>query len=113
MSDQRESKPRSAAQRRILRGRRKVAAIDDVVSRIGRGVFKRIDENRELLELLQLRCPEFLSEHPWVEAWLSSHDEFFTELAKATEAVNPHAIWNRIGRQPFPRAWPGQRWRGK
>lgn len=113
MSDQRKSMARGAAERRIVRGRRRIAAIEDVVNRIGRGVFKRIDENRELLELLQLRCPEFMTEHPWVEAWLSSHDDFFTELAKATRAVNSDEVGNRIGRRPYPRPWPGQRWRGK
>lgn len=84
-------------------------AIDDVTRRIGRGVYKRIDENRELLELLQSRCPEFLADHHWVEAWLRSHDDFFTELAKAARAPNPHEDRNQMPNgHTFPRPWPGR-----
>ena len=87
----------------------RLRAVDDVTSRIGRGVFKRIDENRELLELLKVRCPQFMAEHPWVEGWLESHDDFFVELAKATRAINPFEEQNRRGLCSFPRPWPGQR----
>ena len=51
----------------------------------GGGVFKRIDENRELLEVLQQKAPEFLQKNPWVYLWIEAHDEFFTELAKAAD----------------------------
>jgi hypothetical protein len=98
---------------RILRRRRcdsidrkRLEVIDDVVNRIGRGVFKRIDENRELLELLQMRCSEFMTENSWVEGWLRSHDDFFSELATATQAVNPREGREGPGSRPFPRPWP-------
>ena len=87
----------------------RLRAVDDVTSRIGRGVFKRIDENRELLELLRERCPQFMVDHPWVEGWLESHDDFFVELAKATRADNPFEEANGSGITSFPRAWPGKR----
>jgi hypothetical protein len=44
------------------------------------GLFKRIDENRELLQLLQEECPTFLREHRWIEGWIRGNDNFFTEL---------------------------------
>ena len=43
--------------------------------------FKRIDENRELLELLRKDAPELLTKQPWIESWLRSQDEFLNELA--------------------------------
>ncbi len=45
------------------------------------GIFKRLDENRELLELLMQETPEFLATHPWVVSWLESQDDFLLELA--------------------------------
>ena len=91
------------------RDARALTAVRHVATRVGRGVHKRIDENRELLELLQARCPAFLVAHPWVEGWLASHDDFFTELARAVPVENPHAKRNRevLGYQ-YPRPWPGR-----
>ena len=66
------------------------------------GAYKRIDENRELLELLQTDAPEFLASHPWVEGWISAHDKFFVALAAA---VPPDRHTPYPG---FPRAWPGR-----
>jgi len=48
------------------------------------GVYKRIDEGRELLRLLQIKAPNFLNEHPWVGGWLESTDEFLLSLSKVT-----------------------------
>ena len=44
------------------------------------GVHKRIDENRELLELLMREAPGFMGRNSWVTHWLKSNDEFFVEL---------------------------------
>jgi hypothetical protein len=83
--------------------KQQVAAIQSVASRVGRGVHKRIDENRELLELLQKSAPEVLEKFPWVEGWIASHDQFFTELAKVVDVENTIAQ-NSVN--PYPRPWP-------
>lgn len=64
------------------------------------GLIKRIDENRELLQLLQAECPTFLTEHRWVEGWIGANDDFFTQLASILDVSEPLSY-----RQP--RAWPG------
>lgn len=78
-----------------------------VLEKIGGGVHKRVDENRELLELLQQKAPTLLQECPWVEGWLRANDEVFTaleSLAAPLGARNP-----RFSKSPgFPRPWPEQ-----
>jgi len=69
-----------------------------------RGVYKRIDENRELLELLQGKAPELLQEHFYIEGWLAGHDQFFTEVALLAETPNTIGMMNR---NEYPRPWPG------
>ncbi|MDD5388949.1 MAG: hypothetical protein PHD37_06370 [Gallionellaceae bacterium] len=69
-----------------------------------RGIYKRIDENRELLELLQHEAPELLERCPWIEGWLDTQDEFLSELAVLTDAPNPHAVLGTT----YPRSWPGK-----
>lgn len=64
-------------------------AIQEWAAGAGDGVLRRIDENRALLELLQLHYPELLNEHPSVELCLGSHEEFFSELAKVTQVKQP------------------------
>lgn len=79
----------------------KLAAVYSITSRPGRGIHKRIDENRELLELLQKEEPQLLERAPWVEHWLLSHDHFFTELAELVQVERP------VSRtKPYPRPWP-------
>lgn len=46
------------------------------------GIFKRIDENRELAQLLVRSAPQLLKEYPDVMAWLKSQDHFLSELAE-------------------------------
>lgn len=67
------------------------------------GIVKRIDENRELLELLQKEAPKLLESHPWIEGWIISHDKFFTELKNAEKNPDVH-----FSERPniFPRPWP-------
>jgi hypothetical protein len=45
------------------------------------GVWKRIDENRELFALLQREGTTFLEAHPWVERWLQSNEDYLSALA--------------------------------
>lgn len=70
-----------------------------------RGIYKRIDENRELLELLQHEAPDLLERCPWVEGWLDTQDEFLSELAVLTNAPNPHAALGTT----YLRSWPGKK----
>lgn len=72
------------------------------------GVHKRIDENRELLELLQQEAPNFLEMHFWVEGWLSGYDEFFEALAR--DVVTDKGLFRRHALRSqgrLPRQWPG------
>lgn len=79
------------------------ASIISVMNATARGIFKRIDENRELLELLQREAPEFLARHFWVGGWLKDHDLFFTALAGFVPAGDlPLPV--RAGK--YPRPWP-------
>ncbi|MBD3767930.1 MAG: hypothetical protein IE928_08285 [Gammaproteobacteria bacterium] len=49
------------------------------------GITKRIDENRELFNLLQVKAPEFLQDNPWVAGWLESQDDYLTALKTELE----------------------------
>jgi hypothetical protein len=79
----------------------------------GGGVHKRIDENRELLEVLRDKAPEFLEQNPWVIGWIQSNDTFFSELARAVPISDGH-FYNLTLRPDiqFPRAWPNVPARG-
>ena len=75
----------------------------------GRGIYKRIDENRELLEFLQQEAPELLDRCPWINGWIAANDQFFVKLS---EAVNVENIFDQekygYFRQ-YPRPWPGRK----
>lgn len=80
--------------------------LHDVLGWTAGGVYKRIDENRELLELIQQKAPELIRDNPWLEGWLQSQDEFLVSLADSfspQHARYMHAV--RLGK--FPRPWPG------
>jgi hypothetical protein len=64
----------------------------------GGGVHKRIDENRELLELLQQ--DGFIDRYPWVKGWLRSQDEFLSELIEAVPIQEGGFV------RLTPRPWP-------
>lgn len=44
------------------------------------GPEKRLDEHRELVELLLRECPELFEEKPWVLGWLESQDTFLRAI---------------------------------
>jgi hypothetical protein len=73
-----------------------------------RGVFKRIDENRELLEFLHRESPDLMKRCPWVEGWLEGQDRFLVELVNAVGIENSMAKTS----SNFPRQWPENRNRG-
>lgn len=74
-----------------------------VTSNQARGIWKVIDEQRELLELLMRQEPDVLLRHPWIEGWLARTDMFLLSLVRllglpdSPQGVDGH----------FPRNWPG------
>lgn len=62
------------------------------------GIYKRLDENRELLELLMSRSPELIRDCPWVVGWIRSQDNFLVAVSRAA-SIPPH--------RSLPRPWPG------
>ena len=77
--------------------------IENILSSYYGGVHKRIDENRELVELLQQKYPSLFEEHFWVEGWLKSQDGFLNELAKNLPE-NKKRI--NVIKGKFPRPFP-------
>lgn len=77
----------------------------EILEEVGGGVYKRIDENRELLELLLITAPKVLEECPQIVGWIQSNDEVFMAMEKLSvqlSALNP-----RFCKRPgFYRAWP-------
>lgn len=84
--------------------------IVNVINFSNRGVFKRIDENRELLELLYKDFPDVLERCPWVEGWIFSQDSFLSDLASVSHAQN-HVQDREFHSQDYPRDFPGKRYR--
>lgn len=75
------------------------------------GIYKRIDENRELLILLQEEAPELLKQKPWIYQWIESNDDFLVNLSQAT--VIPSCRFEpkeptKVSNFSFPRSFPKQ-----
>ncbi|MFH0134826.1 hypothetical protein ACGLHS_31750 [Variovorax sp. VaC1] len=68
------------------------------------GLFKRIDENRELLEVLFREAPGFMQSHPWVEGWIKGNDAFF-ESVRSTLEIELHELHPFLADR-VPRDWP-------
>ena len=67
-----------------------------------RGIWKVIDEQRELLELLKEHAPELLERYGCIENWLARTDMFLVNLAKRLGLPDTPSDWTN-----FPRKWPG------
>ncbi|EGQ62314.1 hypothetical protein GGI1_12178 [Acidithiobacillus sp. GGI-221] len=64
--------------------KRQLTSIQEVIKNHSNGIYKRIDENRELMELLALdHGPDFLERNSWVASWLESQDAFLDALREA------------------------------
>ncbi|MDX6778481.1 hypothetical protein SJZ75_23990 [Klebsiella aerogenes] len=46
------------------------------------GINKRIDENRELLQLIESQCPHLLDKHPWINGWIDSQEQYLLAIAE-------------------------------
>lgn len=73
----------------------------DTVKNTEGGILKRIDENRELLDLLNIAAPDFISNHQWVVGWFKSQDDFLLKLANELRIKIPSEETN------YPRPFNG------
>lgn len=83
---------------RALRVADKDADVDNIL-RLEGGAGKRLDEHRELAELLRKKAPDLLQQHPWVNGWLESQDSYLDrlcQLALRRKAIPEH--WSRMVR---------------
>lgn len=95
----------------ILKAVQGFKRLSGILGWVGGGLYKRIDENRELMELLRREAPDLVAQHPEIANWLQAHDDFFCEL----ESAMPPSDMRFGPRQPmpgseqpgFPRSWPG------
>ena len=86
----------------MVKIKEKLEKIEAVINTSEIGVKKRIDENRELIELLQLEAPELIKAKPWILNWLFSQDKFLVDLMNASQVVlNPNEI-----KRGYPRSIP-------
>jgi hypothetical protein len=68
----------------------------------GRGIWKRIDENRALLQFFYREWHQVLQDNPSVECWIENQDVFLNNIARALALVKPAWLGGF-----FPRLWPG------
>lgn len=67
----------------------------------GRGIWKQVDENRELLQFLFSEFPEIKERAFFIESWIEDTDIFLNCLIELLELKQSHP-------SPFfPRHWPG------
>ena len=88
-------------------GNKTLGLVKKILGRHHGGIYKRIDENRELLELLRREAPEFLTKQPWVVNWLESQDGFLCDLESAVPLADvqcPKQVSSTS--RSFPRPWP-------
>lgn len=58
-----------------------LSKLEKLISQNERGVYKRIDENRQLLELLIREAPDLFETHGWIRGWFKSLDEYLLALS--------------------------------
>lgn len=70
-------------------------------AQLGRDIYKRIDENRELLELIIKEAPDLLERCPWIAGWIAGTDCFLVNLLcmLGWQQQNPAS-------ELSPRPWP-------
>lgn len=79
-------------------------SLERILARHYGGIYKRIDENRELRELLQSKAPEFLAAHPWVNGWFDSADGFLVDLENAAPPLDAQFKPKHSEAYSFPRS---------
>jgi len=73
----------------------------DVIKNTEGGIYKRIDENRELLQLLLEEHPDLLKNKPWIERWILATDNYLISLLRHTELP-----LSKPGDPQMPRPFP-------
>ncbi len=67
----------------------------------GRGIYKRIDETRELLDFLKENTPDLFKRAPFIETWIAQQDAFLNMLVAIVQpTMDPGFVVCR-----FPRPW--------
>ncbi|PKB89354.1 hypothetical protein A8A01_14605 [Ewingella americana] len=83
----------------------KFKEVQEVIKSTEGGLLKRIDENRELMELLECDAPELLASKPWVRRWLESQDTYLRKVAAVagvpSESPNPLSNYPRSMPEKF------------
>lgn len=84
---------------------RKLQRVTHVCAHSAQGIFKRIDENRQLLELLKQEVPELfeMDRCPWVECWIAGQDIFLNDIANAMNLEPCPSI------KPYLKKWTGEK----
>ena len=82
-----------------------LSKISGVVERTSGGLYRRIDDNRKLVELLRVEAPELLARFPRIEVWLRAQDQFLTALESAVP-FDSHNFVCRPVEGKYPRPWP-------
>ncbi|OLU25474.1 hypothetical protein BVH03_17615 [Pseudomonas sp. PA15(2017)] len=54
-----------------------------------RGIYKRLDELRELETFLHEEIPELIQEKPWVISWIKGQSIWMTDLIEQLEKISP------------------------
>lgn len=57
-----------------------------VFFRLEGGIFRRLDEHREMMGFLESHCPEYVTQYPWLRCWVEKQERFLTQLEKALPA---------------------------
>lgn len=70
----------------------------------GRGIWKRIDENRELLQFLQKQAPDVIEKFSFIETWIAQQDIFLVVLEQILQLEKDPGFKN----SRFPRPWTGE-----
>lgn len=84
---------------------RPLAQLTDILQVTGGGAHKRLDENRELMELLLLEAPDLLEAKPWIGAWIKANDSVFERLAAISHAKQLRELYALP--RGHARPWPG------
>jgi hypothetical protein len=66
------------------------------------GIYKRIDELREDVELIANKSPELFKKYCWVYSRLRSCDEFLNEVARRNRVL-PDSCSIKVTPRDFPR----------
>lgn len=82
-----------------------LSKISGVVERTSGGLYRRIDDNRKLVELLRGEAPELLARFPRIEVWLCAQDQFLMALESAVPFDSQNFVCRPVEGK-YPRPWP-------